>query len=119
MILIFVALPLLFISYLADSWATAYFRDVGHCAAAVQLCFSIPILYFGAFLSGLRPGRWYGTQFLPLFAGILLYVVLQVVDGELLTGSSWYWSPMLFAGPVVAIAFVESILHVCRTRDFS
>jgi hypothetical protein len=35
------------------------------------LLFFIPLLYMGAFLSGLRPARWYGTRFLPVVAGCM------------------------------------------------
>jgi ABC-type transport system involved in multi-copper enzyme maturation permease subunit len=42
------------------------------------LCAGIWLLYTGAFLSVLRPGRWYGSRFLPLFAGIFLFILIQI-----------------------------------------
>ena len=74
------------------------------------------LLYLGGFLSALRPGRWYGSRFLPLFAGILLFVVLQTIAQ---TTSSWMWVPVLISGPVLEVCFVAAILHVARARSFS
>lgn len=35
----------------------------------------LPVVYLGAFLSGLRPGLWRGTRLLPLFAALGLMLV--------------------------------------------
>lgn len=82
---------------------------------AWPLCVNMLLLYLGAFLSMLRPGRWYASQFLPLLAGIMLFVVLQVV-GEI---SSWWWSMSFRVTPLFAICYVLAVLHVARTRDYS
>jgi ABC-type transport system involved in multi-copper enzyme maturation permease subunit len=69
--------------------------------------------YFGAFLSGIRPGRWFGTRLLPLIAaGIVGMIIAQES-----TLQYWVWG-MFFT--VLAIIFsVIVIFHVSRTRDFS
>ena len=36
----------------------------------------MPLLYFGAFLSGIRPARWFGTRLLPLVAAGALAMLL-------------------------------------------
>ena len=43
----------------------------------------LPILYFGAFLSGVRPAHWYGTRLFPLLVAGLVVAFLA--------GSPWPW----------------------------
>jgi hypothetical protein len=69
-----------------------------------------PLLYLGAFLSGLRPADWFGTRLLPLAAGAGLGVVLVVVP---------WWPVALAAGAALYAALVAAICHVARTRDYS
>jgi len=33
----------------------------------------MPIFYFGAFLTGIRPARWYGSRLFPLIAAVFFY----------------------------------------------
>src|SRR5437879_2705085 len=51
---------------------------------AWRLAFLIPLLYLGAFLSGMRPARWFGTRLLPFAASIGFLVVLNTLP--------WWWS---------------------------
>ena len=37
-------------------------------AWAWQLWLCMPLVYLGAFLSGIRPARWFGTRLMPLVA---------------------------------------------------
>jgi hypothetical protein len=74
------------------------------------LTFLMPLLYLGAFLSGLRPARWFGTRLLPL-AGSVGYVVL-------LDTLPW-WS---FGFPLAVVLYgllVANICYVARARDFA
>jgi hypothetical protein len=75
------------------------------------LAVQMPLLYLGAFLSGLRPGRWLGTRLLPLAATALVVVLLNILP--------WWW----FLGlPVVVALDVVLIANVClvaRVRDYS
>jgi hypothetical protein len=78
---------------------------------AWQLCLSMPLIYLGAFLSGLRPGRILGSRFWPLAAGPLTLVLVQV-----------YWpnsAAVVVAALVAQGVFVFVILHVAATRDYS
>ena len=78
---------------------------------AWQLCVQMPLIYLGAFMSGLRPGRWFGSRFLPLAGGVAVVFALKSLDG-------WPWAAL--AGCLAAEAcFVLVILDVGRTRDFS
>jgi hypothetical protein len=111
-------------------WADNLMEFRGTMAApAWQLTAGVLLFYFGAALSVLRPGRWYGSRFLPLLAGILLFVVLQVSDSivsyERMQHGYWQWVPSApwFATIALALllelAFVVAILHVARSRDYS
>jgi ABC-type transport system involved in multi-copper enzyme maturation permease subunit len=77
---------------------------------AFQLWLLMPIVYLGAFASGIRPARWFGSRLLPLlavaFTGSLLATLAQ-------------WS--LIAAPLlllVEVGFVSDILWEAETRDF-
>ena len=43
------------------------------------LAFSMPLLYLGGFLSGIRPGRWLGTRLLPLVATLMWLTALTSI----------------------------------------
>jgi hypothetical protein len=70
-----------------------------------------PLVYLGAFLSGLRPADWLGTRLLPLAAGAGLAAVLVAVP--------WWWLVGLPAAAILGTALVAAICHVARTRDYS
>jgi ABC-type transport system involved in multi-copper enzyme maturation permease subunit len=83
------------------------------------LCGGVWLIYFGAFLSGLLPAKWYGSRFYPLLAGILLYILIQSVNDML---NHLAWAPRDVApllGPIVSIGFALAALYVSRTRDYS
>jgi hypothetical protein len=75
--------------------------------------FGMTLIYLGAFLAGVRPGRWYRSRILPLAAGALAMFMVM-------------WAFFLFDEPlwpcgiVVAIDvwMVAMILFVVRTRDY-
>jgi len=73
--------------------------------------FSMTALYLAAFLSGLRPARWYGSRLAPLAAcGLPLPVVLV---GDL---------PWWLAGLIVLVADVVLVIcirQVASERDYS
>jgi hypothetical protein len=67
-------------------------------------------LYLGAFLTGMRSGRWVGTRLVPVVGvGVLLVLIYQI--------PAWW-----IFGPAALIllegCLVVSILFVTRTRDF-
>jgi ABC-type transport system involved in multi-copper enzyme maturation permease subunit len=66
-------------------------------------------LYIGAFLSGIRPGRWYGTRLLPLAAAIGV--------GYLIGSIPWFW--LSLCATAVASAFgIVSIFYYVYARDY-
>ncbi|HEV8058256.1 MAG TPA: hypothetical protein VGP68_00155 [Gemmataceae bacterium] len=76
------------------------------CMIAV-LC----LIYLGAFLSGLRPAKWFGTRLLPLAAAFVLAVLLWMLN----------W---LVIGQIAALVFavgvyVCAIRYVAQTRDYA
>jgi hypothetical protein len=76
-----------------------------------QWACQMPILYLGAFLSGLRPGRWFGSRLFPLAGAVAAMTVCQMLSG-------WWWAELL-ASLATMGCFVNVILYVGRTRDFS
>ncbi len=72
---------------------------------------SIGILYLGAFLSGIRPGRWIGTRLMPLVAALGLASVIALTP----------WRPIaaLPAMALVVVLMVVGIFYVAETRDYS
>jgi ABC-type transport system involved in multi-copper enzyme maturation permease subunit len=78
---------------------------------AWQLALLMPLLYLGAFLSGIRPARWFGTRLLPLVAATVVLVVLADLP--------WWWQLGL---PLAAMAdglLAASICHVARIREYA
>jgi ABC-type transport system involved in multi-copper enzyme maturation permease subunit len=70
------------------------------------------IVYFGAFLAGIRPGRWHGTRLLPLVAAGLVALVLTAAP-------LWWWLPPAPLMLLADVLLVAAILFVSETRDYS
>jgi ABC-type transport system involved in multi-copper enzyme maturation permease subunit len=83
-------------------------------AARWGVLVQLPLLYLGAFLSGLRPARWLGSRLLPLFGAGLVWVAAQGIR-------AWSGLYVLEALAMAALAacLVLAILHVAATRDYS
>lgn len=79
--------------------------------SAWRLWFVLPLLYLGAFHSGLWPGRWIGTRLLPLAASGLVAVVLVVIP--------WWWQAGLPFALATYLALFANIQHVARMRDYA
>ena len=69
--------------------------------------------YLGAFFTGIRPGRWFGTRLLPLAAA----GILAVFVGGMTIEASWFLGFAAFA--LLCAMGVGLILFVVRTRDYS
>jgi ABC-type transport system involved in multi-copper enzyme maturation permease subunit len=113
--LLVVAAPLAFYTLWAatpGTHASPFFWSLA--ASSWNVIWQAPLIYLGAFLSGLRPGRWLGSRLLPLFGTIFAWIALQ---GLTYMTSSAVVEALGFGGAVVAL--VAAILHVGRTRDYS
>ncbi len=71
----------------------------------------IGTLYLGAFLSGIRPGRWIGTRLMPLMAALGLTSVIALPPSRLIAA--------LPAMALVMVLMVVGIFYVAETRDYS
>jgi hypothetical protein len=72
--------------------------------------FQMTLFYLAAFLSGIRPARWFGTRLLPLAVAALTLLLTMEMGGPLLKIC------------VVAAAdacMVVAILFVAQTRDYA
>lgn len=70
----------------------------------------LPVLYLGAFASGIRPARWFGSRLFPLVGALTSGIVFGPVP-------SWW----LVAFPIllfVAAVLVSDIFLEAETRDF-
>jgi hypothetical protein len=68
------------------------------------------LLYLGAFLSGLRPARWFGTRLLPLVAVAVFLMLLNSAP----------WRPVGLPLTLLLYALlVSSVCYVARVRDYS
>ena len=74
-------------------------------------CFSLA--YLGAFFSGLRLARWFGTRLLPLAASLVLYLLATAVTATFLG-----YAVASIVLILVAALFVLTIQHTARLRDF-
>jgi hypothetical protein len=79
---------------------------------AWRMALLIPLMYLGAFLSGLRPARWFGTRLLPLVAAV---TILSLLGGIL----PWWWAVSF---PVTVLLYgllVANTCFVARVRDYA
>jgi hypothetical protein len=114
--LLIVGLPLLWFAWWIDRWFVANSQEPQLSDVSWKAVAGLLLFYLGAFLSGVRPARWYVSRFLPFLAGILLFVILQSVAR---TAYAWTWIPTLITGPVLELCFAAAILHVARTRNYA
>ncbi len=77
--------------------------------------FAMTIVYFGAFLTGIMPGRWYQARFLPLAASIFVMAILAVIANAVFAAALW---PCLIV-LAVDIWLITMIFFVARSRDYS
>lgn len=77
---------------------------------AFRLWLILPLVYLGAFASGIRPARWFGSRLLPLLAVGPAVVLLFAVPPWWLVGL-----PLLC---LAISAFVSTILREAEIRDF-
>ena len=78
---------------------------------AWQFALLMPLLYLGAFLSGLRPARWFGTRLLPLVATAGLAVLLASL--------LWWWSLGFPLTVLLGGLLVATVCHVARVREYA
>ncbi len=84
---------------------------------AIQAWLLLPFAYLGAFVSGIRPARWFGSRLFPLLSpaipALLSYRMPAILD------RMQYW--WLIAPPLlllVATVLISDILWVAETRDY-
>jgi len=78
---------------------------------AWRIALMMPVVYLGAFLSGIRPARWLGTRLLPLAGCVLPVLILLALP--------WSWVVGLPLTGVLYAMFISSICYVGRTRDYA
>jgi hypothetical protein len=67
------------------------------------------LVYLGGFLSGIRPGRWFGTRLAPLLGAMIVAIFVGVIE--------FWWLQL----PVLAMAYVfwlVTIDHYAQNRDY-
>jgi hypothetical protein len=104
------ALPLLLYAWWASLPGTHASPFEWSMTASIWLAwFAIGTVYLGAFLTGVRPGQWFGTRLMPLAAtiGLALMITLLPIGVAVVV--------LLLTDAVL----IHSILFVCETRDFA
>lgn len=76
---------------------------------------AMSMLYLGAFLTGIRPGRWYRSRFLPLAAAAFALIAVAAFSNTMFDGTWWLCWIVL----VVDIWIISTILFVAKIRDYS
>jgi hypothetical protein len=75
-----------------------------------QIWLTMPLIYLGAFLAGIRPARWYGSRLLPLVAVALPAFLLQYVPNWWLLGLPLL---LVMAGSLTGVTLLEA-----SSRDY-
>lgn len=79
---------------------------------SLEIMLAMTVVYFGAFLSGLRPARWVGTRLLPLAGSGLFAAGLVAI--------CWLFGMIgLFLVGLCDLLLIVAILHTARTRDYA
>jgi hypothetical protein len=76
---------------------------------AWQQWIALPPIYLGAFLAGIRPGRWFGSRLVPLVAGMLVAAAAANMP--------WFWTSAAFS-LVGSGLFVVAIFYYVQSRDY-
>jgi hypothetical protein len=77
---------------------------------AFRVWILMPLVYLGAFASGIRPARWFGSRLLPVIAVAVPAIFSYATRHWWLIGL-----PLLL---LVAAVLVSDILREAETRDF-
>jgi len=78
--------------------------------SAWRIWLSMTPVYLGAFLTGLRPARWFGSRLLPLAAAALLAGVIQTLP--------CWWLLGILAVILLDAWLIATILFVAEARDY-
>lgn len=76
-----------------------------------QLVLLMPLVYLGAFLSGLRPARWFGTRLLPLVAPLALLFLMNLVSAR--------WAFGLPLSLALCGLLAGNVCFVARMREYA
>jgi len=76
---------------------------------AWRLALVLPLLYLGAFLSGVRPANWFGTRLVPLVVAIFWSVLISVVP---------FWSVVVLMALVGYGFALVGIAYYVSERDY-
>jgi len=74
-----------------------------------MLTASLPLVYLGSFMSGIRPGKWFGTRLVPLAGAVIVVAIIAA--------SSVWW----IQWPLTAIGYFGcwiAIDHCAEIRDY-
>jgi hypothetical protein len=69
----------------------------------------LPLVYLGAFLSGIRPGRWFGTRLIPVVAAVLLVIMVCAIPFW------WLQIPLALLG---YMGWLVAINYYTQERDY-
>ena len=75
-----------------------------------QACAVMSMVYLASFLSGIRPGRWYGSRLLPLVGTVAVAMFFSMAP--------WLSDLEFLLIGVVDGLLVAAIMLVARTRDY-
>jgi uncharacterized membrane protein YsdA (DUF1294 family) len=69
----------------------------------------LPVIYLAAALSGMRPGRWWGSRLLPLAGGCTVAAILAA--------QPWWWVT-LAGSAAVSCLLMACTVRVAQTREY-
>lgn len=84
-----------------------FFRSM--TVPAWQMWLALPVVYLGAFLAGIRPGRWFGSRLIPLVTAIAVAMLAARVP--------WVWLTVVIS-LVAGVVGVLSIVYYVEHRDY-
>ncbi len=79
--------------------------------SAWQAALMMPAVYLGAFLSGIRPGWWFGSRLLPLAGAASLVLLVNMVPV--------WWLVGLPLTATLCVLLAGSVCYAARVRDYA
>ncbi len=76
-----------------------------------------PLVYLGGFLSGIRPGSWFGTRLLPLLGSLMLIGVFLETKDFLQSNAPAYFRSYLWIGYSAFLLLVYGMMIFAILRE--
>ena len=116
-LLIICTVPILFVAILCSFQLVAAPFFWSMTGDVWLLIATATVIYLGAFLSGIRPAKWYGTRLLPIAGAAALAISIHLVQLVHIAPHWWIFGLALLVG--IDWLLMETIAFIADSRDYA